>query len=258
MSGLAKFKEKAMAHKKGKKDIKKSEKVQKPFQACTGGGFDCRNRRIPPEGSRRLRNFSKIPLPVQISPYVIIQHLAPEYKSIMSSLLQKFTKMKISEIRDGMKIEPNCIYLNPPNKEVSIINKKLYLMEMSKERGLRLPIDNFFRSLAQNQGDKSICIILSGTGSDGTLGLKAIKEVGGMAMVQLESQARYDNMPRSAIDTGLVDFVLPVEKMGDELAKYTHHPYIKGEKAEVEKGKERTFRKLPSKSNYTYPLGHRS
>jgi two-component system CheB/CheR fusion protein len=162
--------------------------------------------------------------------FVIIQHLSPDHKSIMGSLLAKYTKIKVLEIRDGMKVCPGCIYLNPPNRDVSIMKGKFFLAEPTQPRAVRLSIDNFFRSLAQEQGDKSICIILSGTGSDGTLGLKAIKDAGGLAMVQDEKQARYDNMPRSAIDTGLVDFVLPVEKMPAEIMKYLKHPYIIGEK----------------------------
>ena len=173
--------------------------------------------------------FANTPSNIQIA-FVIIQHLSPDHKSIMGSLLAKYTKIKVVDIRDGMKVRPGYIYLNPPNRDVSIINGKFSLAEPTQPRGVRLAIDYFFRSLAQEQGDKSICIILSGTGTDGTLGLKAIKDAGGLAMVQEEKQARYDNMPRSAIDTGLVDFVLPVEKMTAELIKYLKHPYIIGEK----------------------------
>jgi two-component system CheB/CheR fusion protein len=171
--------------------------------------------------------FANTPSDIRIA-FVIIQHLAPEHKSIMGSLLKKYTNLKVMEVRDGTKIEPGCIYLNPPSRDVSILNGKLYLSEPAQARGARLPIDYFFRSLAESQGDKSICIVLSGTGTDGTLGMKAIKGAGGMAMAQEETQAKYDNMPRSAIDTGLVDYVLPVEKMGAELMKYVKHPYIGG------------------------------
>ena len=157
---------------------------------------------------------------------VVIQHLAPKYKSIMGSLLKKYTKMKIYEIKDGMKVEPNSIYLNPPDNDVAIMNRTFQLIEPLKSHAVRLPIDSFFRSLSEDQGKMAICIVLSGTGTDGTLGLKAIKGEGGMAMAQEEGQAKYDSMPRSAINTGLVDYILPVEKMPDELAKYVKHPYI--------------------------------
>jgi two-component system CheB/CheR fusion protein len=160
--------------------------------------------------------------------FVVVQHLAPGHKSIMDSLLKKYTDMKVLQVKDGMKVKPDCVYLNPPDKDVGIINRSFYLTDAKESRGARLPIDHFFRSLADDQAEKAICIVLSGTGTDGTLGLKAIKGAGGMAMVQDENQARYDNMPRSAIDTGLVDYVLTVEKMFDELTKYTRHPYIEG------------------------------
>jgi len=171
--------------------------------------------------------FANTPSELKIA-FCIIQHLAPDRKSIMGSLLEKYTKMKIVEVQDGIKVEPGFVYLNPPNKDVSIMNGRLLLSEPTLPRGAHLPIDRFFRSLAEDKGDKSICIVLSGTGTDGTLGLKAIKEVGGMAMVQEETQAKYDGMPKSAIDTGLVDYVLPVEKMAEVLSKYVEHPYIVG------------------------------
>jgi two-component system, chemotaxis family, CheB/CheR fusion protein len=171
--------------------------------------------------------FANTPSDIQIA-FVIIQHLAPEHKSIMGSLLEKYTKLKVEEVRDGIKVKPGCVYLNPPNRNVSIMSGRLYLTVPTQPRGVHLPIDSFFRSLAESEGEKAIGIVLSGTGSDGTLGLKAIKGEGGMAMVQDEKQAKYNNMPRSAIDTGLVDYVLPVEKMADELMKYVKHPYIDG------------------------------
>jgi two-component system CheB/CheR fusion protein len=181
--------------------------------------------------------FSKMPSDTNIA-FVIIQHLAPEHKSIMGSLLKKYTDMEVTEVKDGMKVRPNCVYLNPPNKDVSIMNGKFYLLAPIQTRATRLPINHFFRSLADCQGDKSVCIILSGTGSDGTTGLKAIKGAGGIAMAQQESQARYDNMPKSAIDTGLVDYILPVEKMPGELIKYIKHPYIESPE-KISKAKEK-------------------
>ena len=158
--------------------------------------------------------------------FVIIQHLSPKHKSIMASLLSKYTKMEVFEMKDGMNIEPNCVYLNPPNKNVVIINGTLQLMEPIKTDGVNLPIDCFFRSMAQDLGEKAICIILSGTATDGTLGLKAVKGEGGIAMVQDPDSAKYDGMPRSAIATGIVDFILPVEKIPGELVKYVRAPYM--------------------------------
>lgn len=158
--------------------------------------------------------------------FVVIQHLSPKHKSIMGTLLKKHTTMKIFEVVEGMTIEPNCVYLNPPNKNMSIFKRKLKLKVFDKSLPINLPIDSFFRSLSQDQAEKAICIILSGTGTDGTLGAKAIKGAGGMAMVQEEKEAKYDGMPRSAIDTGLIDYILPVEKMPARLVKYIRHPYI--------------------------------
>jgi two-component system CheB/CheR fusion protein len=157
---------------------------------------------------------------------VIIQHLSPKHKSIMTSLLRKHTPMTVLEIEDGMKIKPGCVYLNPPDKNVTIINRQLYLTKPLHAHGLNLPIDSFFRSLSEDLAEKAICIILSGTATDGTLGIKAVKGGGGMAMVQDPDSAKYAGMPNSAIATGLVDFILPLKKIPAELIKYVQHPYI--------------------------------
>jgi len=138
--------------------------------------------------------------------FVIVQHLSPTYKSAMDDLLRKRTSMKVMVTEDGMKVEPGNVYLNPPDREVAIFNGVLHLVDPVSTRGLRLPIDYFFRSLAEDQGERAICIILSGTGTDGTAGLRAVKGVGGLIMVQDQKQAKYDGMPGSAIDTGLVDY----------------------------------------------------
>ena len=125
-----------------------------------------------------------------------------------------------------MELEPNCVYFNPPDREVAIYQGVFHLLEPAESRHTRLPINYFFRSLAQDLEEKAICIVLSGTGSDGTLGLEAVKGAGGMTMAQAEEQAKYPFMPRSAIDTGLVDYVLPVEEMPGELIRYVKHPYL--------------------------------
>ena len=151
--------------------------------------------------------------------FVIIQHLSPKHKSIMGSLLAKDTKMKVLEMKDGMKVNPNHVYLNPPSKNVTLINGALQLMDPVKTGGINLPIDSFFRSMAEEMGEKAICVILSGTATDGTLGLKAVKGEGGLVMVQDPNSAKYDGMPRSAIATGIVDFILPVEKIPAELVR---------------------------------------
>ncbi len=158
--------------------------------------------------------------------FVVIQHLSPKHKSIMASILRKHTPMTVLEIEDGMQIKPGCVYLNPPDKNVATINRHLYLTEPPQRHGINLPIDSFFRSLSEDLSEKAICIILSGTATDGTLGLKAVKGEGGMAIVQDPESAKYSGMPNSAIATGLVDFILPLEKIPVELIKYVQHPYI--------------------------------
>ena len=169
--------------------------------------------------------FSNLPPNTNMA-FVIIQHLSPKHKSIMADILMKYTQMKVLPVQDDKEIKPNCVYLNPPDKNVVILNRRLYLTEPTQSHGVNLPIDCFFRSLSEDQGEKAICIILSGTATDGTLGLKAIKGEGGMAMVQEPDSAKYSGMPISAITTGLVDFILPVEKIPAELIKYVQHPYI--------------------------------
>ena len=169
--------------------------------------------------------FSHMPSDSGIG-FVIIQHLSPKHKSIMGSLLAKDTKMEVLEIQDGIEVQPNHVYLNPPNKNVVIISGTLQLMDPVKTGGINLPIDCFFRSMAEEMGEKAICVILWGTATDGTLGLKAVKGEGGLSMVQDPDSAKYDGMPRSAIATGIVDFILPVEKIPVELVRYVKAPYI--------------------------------
>jgi two-component system, chemotaxis family, CheB/CheR fusion protein len=170
--------------------------------------------------------FDNMP-PESGTAFVIIQHIAPKGKSMLGDILQKHTRMKILDVRDGMRAEPNHVYLNPPGKDFVIFQSVFHLEDPVATHGPRLPIDHFFRSLALDRRERAICIILSGTGSDGTLGLKAIKEVGGLAMVQDVEQAKYGGMPASALATDLVDHVLPVEKMPGELVSYVKHPYMK-------------------------------
>ena len=170
--------------------------------------------------------FAAMPTDKEIGmAFVVVQHLDPNHKSILMDLVKRYTKMQVYKVEDGMEVQPNCTYVIPPNRDMAFINGKLHLLEPSAPRGLRLPIDYFFRSLAQDQHERAICIVLSGTGTDGTLGLKAIKGEGGMAMVQAPESAAYDGMPRSAIATGLVDFVLPPDGMPKQLIVYVQHAF---------------------------------
>jgi len=177
-------------------------------------------------GLEALQDFFKsMPIDNGLA-FVVIQHLSPDYRSMMDELLARQTKMKIFVIDDGMQLEPNCIYLIPPRKNLSIFHNQLFLEDYSLKKGLNLPIDIFFRSLANEKGKNGIGIILSGTGSDGALGTRAIKETGGMIMVQDEATAKFDGMPRSSISTGVVDFILPPDKMPEVLLDYVKHPFI--------------------------------
>lgn len=155
--------------------------------------------------------------------FVLVVHLDPTHVSLLPELLQKHTKLPVLQVEDGMRVRPDHVYVIRPNKDLTILHGTLQLMDKVHPRGSNLPIDTFFRSLAQDQQRNAVCIILSGTGTDGTLGLKAIKGELGMAMVQEGTSAKYDGMPRSAIATGLVDFVLPPDRMPEQLIKYAQH-----------------------------------
>ena len=163
--------------------------------------------------------------------FVLVQHLAPDHKSILRDLVERFTRMHVYEVEDGMQVKPNCTYIIPPNRDMAFLNGALELLEPSATRGLRLPIDFFFRSLAQDQRERAICIVLSGSGSDGTLGARAVKGEGGMVMAQNPDSTEYDGMPRSAIATGLVDYVLPPAEMPAQLIAYVTHAFEKSRRA---------------------------
>jgi len=152
--------------------------------------------------------------------FVIVQHLDPSRKGIMPELLQRATGMKVIQVKDRTPVQPNGVYVIPPNKDMSILHGVLHLLEPASPRGLRLPIDFFLRSLAQDQQERSIGVILSGMGSDGTLGLRAIKEKGGVVLVQDPASAKFDGMPRSAIDSGLADIVAPVDDLPGRILTY--------------------------------------
>ena len=158
---------------------------------------------------------------------VVVQHLAPDHKSILSELIKRHTRMQVYEVEDGMAVHPDCAYIIPPNYNMAVLNGTLQLLDPNTPGGLRLPIDFFFRSLARDQRERAICIILSGTGSDGSLGIRAIKGEGGMVIVQDPDSSQYDGMPRSAIATGLVDFVLQPADMPARLIAYADHAFQK-------------------------------
>ena len=155
--------------------------------------------------------------------FVLVSHLDPTHKGMMPELIQRFTRMQVFQAEDGMKVRPDCVYVIPPNRDMSILHGTLQLLEPSAPRGLRLPIDFFFRRLAEDQEERAVAIVLSGMGTDGTLGIKAIKEKLGMVMAEDPASAKYDGMPRSAIDTGLVDYIGLVKDLPAKLLDYARH-----------------------------------
>ena len=165
-------------------------------------------------------------MPKEIDPnmaFVLVQHLAPDHKSLLTELIQRYTRMQVFEVEDGMVVRPNCTYIIPPGKDMALIDGILQLFEPAAPRGQRMPIDYFFRTLAQDLGERAIGIVLSGTGSDGTLGLRAIKSEGGMSVVQSPETTEFDGMPRSALATNLVDYKLPPAEMPAQIIQYVTH-----------------------------------
>ena len=145
--------------------------------------------------------------------YVVIQHLDPTQKGMLPELLQRSTKMKVYQVKDHMHIKRNCVYVIPPNTSMSILKGVLYLFKPLESRGMRLPVDFFMRSLADDQNERAVGVILSGMGSDGTIGLRAIKESNGIVAVQDPENAKYDSMPRSAIESAVIDLIGPANAL---------------------------------------------
>ncbi|MBN1310459.1 MAG: chemotaxis protein CheR, partial [Anaerolineae bacterium] len=176
-------------------------------------------------GLEAFEAFFKYTPPDSGLAFVLVQHLDPNHESILVDILKRATQMPVLQVIDGMTVQRDHIYVIPPNRDMALMNSTLHLLEPIEPRGFRMPIDYLFRSLAEEQRDRAIGIILSGTGSDGTLGLRAIRVEGGMMMVQDPETAKYDGMPRSAINTGLADYILPPEEMPAQLLSYVEHLY---------------------------------
>lgn len=168
--------------------------------------------------------FSCIPANSGLS-FVVVQHLSPDYKSLMADILGKHTELNVVQAENEMKIEPNTVYLIPPKNNMTLKNGRLILTEYVHGI-LNHPIDIFFTSLAEERRERSVAVILSGTGTDGTKGIKAIKEHGGMVIVQNPANAKFDGMPKSAISTGIVDWVLSAKEIADEILNFSHYPTI--------------------------------
>src|SRR5512133_758326 len=160
--------------------------------------------------------------------FVLVQHLDPQHESALTQLLARVTPMPVQEVTNNLRVEPNHVYAIPPNTSLTITKGVLKLHPRDQNRSPARSIDAFFESLAQDQRQRAIGVVLSGTASDGTAGLEAIKAEGGITFAQDDS-ARYDSMPRSAIAAGCVDFVLNPEDIGKELVRIARHPYVAGQ-----------------------------
>ena len=178
-------------------------------------------------GLQALQHFFAVMPATSGLAFVIVTHLAAEHESHLTELIQPHTTMPVLQVQEAIKIERNHVYVIPPNRNLSTIDSHLRLSPLEEERRDRAPIDHFFRTLADTHGEHAIGIVLSGTGSDGTIGLQRIKEAGGLTLVQEPTEAAYDGMPRSAIASGQVDLVLPIQAMPARLRDYvTHAPTL--------------------------------
>ena len=167
-----------------------------------------------------LRSFFSKMAPDSGLAFVVVVHLSPDHESSMAALLQGFTSMSVVQVLDTVKVEPNCVYVIPPAKNLSLSDGELRLSELLAGRGRRVTVDLFFRTLADTHGTQATAIVLSGADGDGAIGLKRVKERGGLTIAQDPEESEYDGMPRTAIATGTVDWVLPVAEMPDRLLKY--------------------------------------
>lgn len=212
---------------------------------ASAGGFDA------------LKKFFNALPPEPGMAFVLVQHLDPTHESSMADLMSRYTLLKVLQAKDGMKIESDHLYIIPPNRDMGMINGNLQLIEPLEPHGLRLPINFFLNNLADDQKENSIAIIFSGYGSDGTMGIKSIKASGGMVMAQDPGTADSDSMPSSAIQTGLVDFILPPEEMPEKLISYVNsaHKTIKKiltPKDETEQALQKIFMLIRNRTGHDF------
>jgi two-component system CheB/CheR fusion protein len=190
--------------------------------------------------------------------FVLVPHLDPSHQSLMVELLTRQTQMPVHEVTDDMVIEKNNVYIIPPAKYLSVDKGKLRLSDPPPQSRVDTAIDHFLRSLAESQQERAIGIVLSGTSSHGTLGLQAIKANGGVAIAQKPDTAEYDSMPQNAIDTGIIDYILPPEEMPATLIKYAQHAYVSGAWESLEPAKteleqlDRLLRLLKARTRYDF------
>lgn len=206
----------------GKKQPGKPPRKTRPRE--TGKAFHIVGIGASAGGLEALEQFLKHTSEGKGMAFVIVQHLDPTHKGILPELLQRMTSLKVEQVADRTPVRPDTVYVIPPNKDMSILHGILHLLEPASPRGFRLPIDFFFRALAEDQQERSTGIILSGMGTDGTLGIKAIKEKNGIVLVQDPASAQFDGMPRSAAGTGLADYIAPPQDLFDKLIDLLHFP----------------------------------
>lgn len=175
-------------------------------------------------GLEALEHFFEQMPPDRGLAFVVVQHLSPDFRSLMDELLARHTKLAIYRVEEGMRVEQNSLYLIPPKKELVIREGCLHLMDRGEGLSPYLPADIFFRSLAEDVGQQAIAVVLSGTGSDGSRGIQAIHEAGGLVIAQQEDTAKFDGMPRAAIETGVVSYVLPPSAMAEVILDHVTQP----------------------------------
>jgi two-component system CheB/CheR fusion protein len=158
--------------------------------------------------------------------FVLVQHLDPKHHSVLTELLARKTAMPVTEVSEGLVVKPSHVYVIPPNAMMSIANQTLHLSPREESRGQHMSVDHFMRALAEQKGNRAVGVILSGSGTDGTLGMAEIQAHGGVTFAQDEASAKYDGMPRSAVVAGYVDYVLSPKGIAKELARIAHHPYV--------------------------------
>ena len=182
---------------------------------ASAGGFDA-----------LVRFLSVMPADSGLA-FIILQHLSPSPRSLSAELFSRHTAMSVAVAKEGARLQANHVYTAPAESDIRVRGGRIRLSKPTEIRGRRLPLDQLFRSLAEDQGERAVGIILSGTGTDGTLGLREIVAHGGVVLVQEPGSAQYDGMPRSAMATGLVTHVLPIAKMPRVLLSYARHPYVR-------------------------------
>ena len=252
------------------KSVNKPKKPQKPDNAPVpvaaempnvAAGFNIVGIGASAGGLEAFEQFFRTIPPDCGMAFVLASHLDPDHDSLLTEILQRTTTMPVVEAQDQMKVEPNRVYVLPPNREMAIFHGALQLSEPEMPRGQRMVIDSFLRSLAEDQGEKAIGIILSGTGTDGTLGLRAIQGAGGITLVQEPATAKYDGMPVSAIHAGYATYTLPVEKMPEQLLNIKRNLFVVRETQPTpsnENGTSRILMQLRSGTGHDFSLYKKS